>query len=227
MSQPRETEFAGIAAHGAPPTLFPAPFLNVGGAPCAATAPESCPPHPNAQASGPPGLCPHTEGPHSERLRAFRRMEGGGTFLITKCLEPRRPLLVDDAAVTIAETICHEARCGRMLLAAFVVMPDHWHAVIGVLPEDSLPGRMGVINRWVSQKTRQDLGPADVRWQDGFHDTRIRSSKQFSFAVNYVGSNPVRAQLVESVDDWPHSFLSPSYAEAVTVPWPWWFEYGE
>jgi len=198
---------------------------NVGGAPCAATAfgPHLPPPLPNP--SGYPGLPPSPNDPHSAHLRAFRRMAGGGTFLVTKCLEPRRPLLGPAAAIAMAETICHEANCSRVLLAAFVVMPDHWHAVVGILPGDSLSTRMGVIGKWVSQKTARDLASTGVHWQDGYHDTRIRSSEQFSFSVDYAQNNPVRGQLVERAEDWPHSSLNPLYAEAILKPWPWRFEH--
>jgi putative transposase len=229
----------GVAAHGAPPTYknrLRTWLPNAGGAPCAATpvlpwyvggAPCAAIPHSPPDASAHPGLCPPTDDPHSAHLRAFRRMAGGGTFLVTKCLEPRRPLLVDDAAVAVAETICHEARRGRMLLAAFVVMPDHWHAVIGILPADSLSKRMGVISKWVSQKMERSLASTGVRLQDGYHDMRIRSSKQFSFSVDYARDNPVRDQLVERADDWPHSSLNPLYADAILAPWPWRFEHDE
>jgi len=175
--------------------------------------------------TGYPGLCTHTEDPHSEHLRAFRRMAGAGTFLITKCLEPRKPLLTDRLASAVCDTICREAQRERMLLAAFVVMPDHWHAVIGIHPNDSLAVRMGVISRWASEKTSQQLASAGACWQDGYHDTRIRSSKQFEFSVNYVRTNPVRAGIAEADDSWPHSSLNPLYADAVTQYWPGRFEY--
>ena len=182
-------------------------------------------PHDTHGKAGYPGHCPHTEDPHSEHLRAFRRMADGGTFLVTKCLEPRKPLIVDDLAVAVSETICREAQCGRMLLAAFAVMPDHWHAVIGILPDDSLSVRMGVINKWASEKTKRWLVSAGIRWQDGYHDTRIRSRRQFRFSVNYVRTNPVRAGAADSADIWPHSSLNPLYAEAITRYWPWRSEY--
>ena len=207
---------------GGAPCAATAFSSNVGGAPCAATA--FCPAQ---NASGFPGLPPGPNDPHSAYLRAFRRMEGGGTFLVTKCLEPRHPLLVGPHAAAVAETICHEATCARLLLATFVVMLDHWHAVVGILPGDGLSTRMGMISKWVSRKTAQGLASVGARWQDGYRDTRIRSSKQFGFSVGYTQNNPVRGELVERAEDWPYSSLNPVYAAAITKPWPWRFEYDE
>jgi REP element-mobilizing transposase RayT len=77
---------------------------------------------------------------HSENLRKHRRMHAPGVFFVTKCLlrEKSNALLLADnsnglqPADILIETIltAHENR--RISLAAFVVMPDHWHALFGV-----------------------------------------------------------------------------------------------
>jgi hypothetical protein len=41
-------------------------------------------------------------------------------------------------------------------------------------------------------------------WQKGFFDHLIRHSESYSEKWDYVRQNPVRAGLVEAIDDWPY-----------------------
>ena len=65
--------------------------------------------------------------------------------------------------------------------------------------------RMKLLGRWLSRKTSGRLLEQGCTWQDGFHDTRVRSAKQFQFACGYIEENPVRAGLVKTPSDWPWS----------------------
>ena len=43
----------------------------------------------------------------------------------------------------------------------------------------------------------------DPIWQRGFFDHLLRSEESYAQKWDYVRGNPVRAQLVEKVEDWP------------------------
>jgi len=61
-----------------------------------------------------------------------------------------------------------------------------------------------------------------TRWQDSYHDTRIRTAKQFAYVQNYIEQNPVVRHLVQKPEQWAAS--SASDPELLTEPWPWFFD---
>ena len=151
-------------------------------------------------------------------------MESPGTWFITKDLQPRKPMLTDTGiADEIVSTLRFSAQEGRIGLAAFCVMPDHWHALFAV-PELSLPRVMQLMDSWVGRESSGILEERQVAWQDGYHDTRIVSGKQFSHVCGYIEANPVRAGLVESPAEWCWSSANPGDEDVIVRPWPWQFE---
>lgn len=95
---------------------------------------------------------------------------------------------------------------------AFIVMPDHVHALVRIWPEQlgasSLrcqPRRFGgsqagalslAINLFkgdVTREARRILGdPARKIWQRGFHERIIRTSAQMAATRTYIINNPIR-----------------------------------
>jgi REP-associated tyrosine transposase len=151
-------------------------------------------------------------------------MEGPGTFFVTKCLEPRKPVIDELVAseVCLALSFCEEKKL--IYLGAFVVMLDHWHVVLATADGKPISQRMQNLGRWLGRSCRDILSRHGCDWQDGFYETRIRSAKQFRFVCGYVEENPVRAGLVKSLSDWKWSSAHPHYRPCLTKPWPWRFE---
>ena len=137
-------------------------------------------------------------------------MVGPGTFFVTKNLESRCPILCHKhgdilPANIVVETLFPAAREERIHLAAFCVMPDHWHALFGLIrdegegvppptePDDrlSLSKGMRLINSSIGRHTGSILNTRAAVWQDGYHETRIRSTKQFEHILRYIEHNPV------------------------------------
>jgi REP element-mobilizing transposase RayT len=182
------------------------------------------------------------EKPHSRDLRQHRQKEGPGTFLVTKCVEPQEKVIGETVALEICSSLCHYAETRKILLAAFVVMLDHWHAVLATSDGMTISKRMKILDQWVSRQTdsllqrswelnseRERLETETVShplcgWQQGFHETRVLSSKQFLFVRAYVEENPVRAGLARAVSDWKWSSANPRYHRFLARPWPWGFE---
>ena len=103
----------------------------------------------------------------------------------------------------ILNTLKFSVEKNRILLAAFVVMADHWHALFAVDQNQTLPKVMSLINSWIGNKTAEILNTKNTQWQDGYHDCRIRSGKQFRYVRHYIENNPVDKGLVRSINDWP------------------------
>jgi len=164
-------------------------------------------------------------GPHSGNLRVHRCKEESATFFVTKCLSPRQPVLVRSGmAAVVVQTLRFAVEERRILLAAFVVMPDHWHALMYVMPPLTLPVVMHRLNSWIGRETRSVLRNAGVGWQNGYYETRIRSTRQFAYVRGYIEGNPERQGLVGDRRDWRWSSAQDEYAGMLTRPWPWGFE---
>ena len=112
----------------------------------------------------------------------------------------------------------------RVQLGAFVVMPDHWHAVVGVPEGQELPGVLRSMNSWIGRRSHARLAERGCSWQDGYRETRIRSSKQFRYIVNYIEGNPVRGGLAEVKERWAWSSANSGLRALCLMPWPWAFE---
>jgi REP element-mobilizing transposase RayT len=56
-------------------------------------------------------------------------------YFITKCVEARRPILANpDADEILINCLAHVRQEGKIKLLAFVVMPDHYHAIFALAP---------------------------------------------------------------------------------------------
>jgi len=98
-------------------------------------------------------------------------------------------------------------------------MPDHWHALFALRAPWVLPKFMHALMSYVAGKTSAFLRAHETSWQDGYYDTRVRTSKQFEFVTRYIEQNPVANGLVETPEEWEAS--SARRADLLTQPWPW------
>jgi len=138
----------------------------------------------------------------------------GGTYFFTVNLRDRGSNLL----VTHIDVL--RASVGRIRLLmpfqidAWVVLPDHMHAV-WTLPEDD----SNFSHRWQAIKmafskainpgetlcsSRQVRGERGI-WQRRFWEHTIRDEKDYSAHVNYIHFNPVRHGLAASAAAWPYS----------------------
>jgi len=147
-------------------------------------------------------------------MSRYRRIrQSGGTYFFTVNLAQRgSSVLVDNIdtlrhayAVTIAE---HPVRSD-----AFVVLPDHLHAV-WTLPE----GDANYSERWrkikarfshaVGERLRSSSKHAKRErglWQRRFWEHTIRDEADYQAHVHYCWVNPVKHGLVERPADWAYS----------------------
>ena len=120
---------------------------------------------------------------------------------VTVCTKERRPLL--------AQSLMHErlrdtwSDSTHYLVGRYVIMPDHVHLFCS--PASTPPEDLG---RWIrfrkSAVARANPAANGKLWQRDYWDTQLRSSQSYAAKWDYVQHNPVRAGLVNSVDDWPY-----------------------
>jgi putative transposase len=148
----------------------------------------------------------------SVRLRGWN-YASAGLYSVTICVHAKECVFgeVERGEVRLSEVgriaeVCllaipeHHARA---VLDAYVVMPNHIHAIIGLCgeaPERSDPFRPGsaslpvVVGSFKAAATRlvRRQGYPEFRWQRGYHEHVIRSERALRAIRQYIEENPLR-----------------------------------
>ena len=162
----------------------------------------------------------------------YRRSRlAGGTFFFTVNLrDRRRGILVDH--INAFRNIVRDVKTKlSFTIDAMVVLPDHWHAVWTLPPDDrAYPQRIRLIKAGFTKHLLRegvpigkDANGEHKLWQKRYWEHIIRDDRDFETHVNYVHINPVKHGHVTSPADWPHStihryietgVLTPSWADS-------------
>lgn len=89
----------------------------------------------------------------------------------------------------------------RYRAIAWVVMPNHVHALIEVWQEP-LPKILQSWKSFTSKEANRLLKRTGIFWQPEYFDRYIRNEEHFSKAIHYIENNPVKAHLVQKPEDW-------------------------
>jgi putative transposase len=124
------------------------------------------------------------------------------TYLVTAVTAQRRSLFqVTATAELLRQTILDYRNQGKFLLHAFVLMPDHFHALITPAPDISLEKAMQFIKGGFSFR----LNSKHDVWERSFNESQISSAEKFANSVRYIEQNPVRRELVSTPEDFQFS----------------------
>src|SRR5487761_806919 len=137
---------------------------------------------------------------HVHRLRITDRI-----FFVTVNLRRAVTPLSEAEYEPVAAAFETSRRKLGFLFLGYVLMPDHWHALIA-------PGFPLTISRvmqdieWISARSlnrrRETSGPV---WQHQFWDRFVRHAKEFRQRLGYRHLNPVRKGLVQQPEEWTRS----------------------
>ena len=102
----------------------------------------------------------------------------------------------------------------NLMMGEFVVMPNHFHAIIGIGPNEYNSGRRTTMNCGPASNTMNQFGPQsknlpsiirgfkmavtknaritnpDFKWQMRYHDHIIRNEKSYHRITKYILDNP-------------------------------------
>jgi REP element-mobilizing transposase RayT len=98
----------------------------------------------------------------------------------------------------------------RYRLMAWVIMPNHVHALLEVWT--IVLGRL--LRAWKgasANAVNRLLGRTGELWQTDYWDRYMRDEAHFRKACRYIESNPVKAGLVRSSAEWPFSSANPKW----------------
>ena len=156
---------------------------------------------------------------HNTRRLDCWNYEGPGPYLITICTYQKRPALgrILDGRMVLShagEIVKAEwTETGQVrpevTLDAFVIMPDHIHAILGLGPAigngaprnglERRPRSLGsLVAGFKAACTRRILESTGVQvpvWQPNYNDRIIRSSNHLAMVRRYVEENPMRSWL--------------------------------
>ena len=124
------------------------------------------------------------------------------TYFVTAVTAQRRSLFqVTANAELLQRTILEYRSQGRFLLHAFVIMPEHFHALITPAPEVSLEKAMQFIKGGFSFRLKSKLNV----WMRSFNEMQIMTKEKYIHCVSYIENNPVRRGLALTPEMYPSS----------------------
>ncbi|HSQ54279.1 MAG TPA: transposase, partial [Gemmata sp.] len=83
----------------------------------------------------------------------------------------------------------------RYHLAAFVVMPNHVHLLLGLIGDNTTTGICYSWKKFTATRINRLLRRTGHFWQGESFDHIVRSPEQFDYLVRYIANNPAKAAL--------------------------------
>jgi len=148
--------------------------------------------------------------PRTRRRAPFRSRRGFAPstlarWLIVAVRNSVRPSHLFDLFVNV---LLHYRSEGKYLLHEYVVMPDHFHALITPAYEISLERAVQFIKGGFSFRLKLKM----PLWQAGFTSHRVRDEEDFEGHREYIRMNPVRAGLAGRPEEYTYSSASGRFA---------------
>jgi putative transposase len=138
----------------------------------------------------------------------------GGCWFFTVNLQDRRQTLLIDYIASLREAIARTREKYPFEIDAFVVLPNHMHAIWTLPPGDAdFPIRWRLIKGAFAKSVPKQERLTAVQqarnergiWQRRFWEHLIRDETDYGRHVEYCYINPVKHGLATRVRDWPHS----------------------
>jgi putative transposase len=138
-------------------------------------------------------------------LRKGRFSQPDGEYLVTAVTHQRRRVFEDERYARELVWVMHDTAEFRLVwLLAWVIMPDHMHVLLRLGINATLSELVQVIKANSARRINAMAGRSGALWQPGFHDHALRKEENRALIARYIIENPVRAGLVERVEDYPH-----------------------
>lgn len=128
--------------------------------------------------------------------KILRRVRQAGVYFVTsRTWQSRTIFNKPGPAQILLEQIVDCRERGFYRLHAFVIMPDHFHALLTPGEGTSLEKAMQMIKGSSAHRLHEELSYVWPVWQKGFHDRWMRNATEFQARRQYIETNPVAARL--------------------------------
>ena len=143
--------------------------------------------------------------PTRKPIRLARQVyEGNQAHSVTVGTARRAASFGDEDVVTIGRNALSEA-AGRhgVDVLAYCFMPDHFHLLVEGRDGGNLIDFMKLFKQLAGYRYKRMF--SRPLWQKGYHDHVLRREEDIGAVARYIPANPVRAELVEAMQDYPYS----------------------
>ena len=124
-----------------------------------------------------------------------------------------RGLLSENEFEILARVFDRVRKRRSFLVSGFVLMPEHWHALLCPAAGDTLPRLMGALKIASSRALNKSRYTQGEFWQLRYFDHAVRTVKEYWDSMQYMHFNPLKQGLVKKPEEWPwssfHSYGGP------------------
>ncbi|HTU35224.1 MAG TPA: transposase [Candidatus Acidoferrum sp.] len=146
--------------------------------------------------------------------RIHRLRDSDRIFFVTVNLRRTlAPLRTREYGDLIASIDASRAKLGFKLLG-YVVMPDHWHALVSTASPLTISRALQDVKWLAARAVNCARATSGAVWQHQFWDRFVRHRKEFEHRLTYMHFNPVKRGLVSAPEDWRWSSCNNFSADA-------------
>ena len=139
-----------------------------------------------------------------DNLLKGRYSAANQVYHVTSCTKGRKPLFLEfSVARLLIEEITWAKTDGYVDNLAWVLMPDHLHWLFTLNDKAELSVILKQVKARSSQKINSYHGTSGSIWQRGFYDQAIRHEEDIIKTARYIVANPLRADIVDNIGDYP------------------------
>ena len=125
-------------------------------------------------------------------------------FVTCNLLRGRRVLSADELNL-LARVIGWRRERHGFALTAWVLLPDHWHAIVYPRHPLTISEVVEAIKVSATRRINRDREVAGPLFQSRFFDRALRTVKEYGKTVEYIHCNPVRRGYVSRPESWKWS----------------------
>jgi putative transposase len=127
------------------------------------------------------------------------------TFFVTFVIEGRKPVFRNEELTQkFLGTLQYFRTTREIELYGYVVMPDHVHVLCKVVHGMTISSFVRRVKTFTSRN-------CEFYWQDGYWSVMIVGPDMLQEKLKYMHENPVRAELVEEIEEYPWSSAAEYY----------------
>jgi REP element-mobilizing transposase RayT len=170
------------------------------------------------------GYLPHIDAPWEAQMVTFRLADALPGHVIAQIKQERHSLSKTDPRCAVADKwldkghgecilqdpenaqivrdVLHRDAGRLYTLMAWVIMPNHVHAILQPFDEEPL---WAIVQTWksvTSHRIQRRQGGQGRLWQRSYFDRMIRDTRHLAQSVLYIEHNPVQAGLAATPEDW-------------------------
>jgi putative transposase len=134
------------------------------------------------------------------------------TFFVSATAWGRRSLFQTERMARLFLDVLRENReKKRFEVHEFVLMPNHFHALLTPAAETSLEKCVQHIKGGFSFRAKKELGFVGEVWQAGYNEYRVKDAGDYREHARYIHENPVRARMCVDPKAYAYSSASGKY----------------